>query len=537
MTDSNPSPQAAALERLATIAAAKPSDGALQLELGIAYLAAGRGADAEQAFRRAARLLRDSAQPRLGVAASLNAQGKRREAIGELRKLLHAIPSNADAWFNLGNFLRREREFDEAARAYRRVLALRADDEGACLNLSQTLIYSEHLAEAEAELRRFISTHGETPDLLCNLGQTLRYAKRLPEAEAALRRGAELSPSDIGIQFNLALTLSQAGDTESAERMLRAVPESALQYAEARAHLGEILLGTGRFAEGWREYRWRNVHVEREPGRWVKHDSASGPQSLDDLRGRHVIVKGEQGLGDVLFFLRFLSPVVDVASSVTLDLDPRLRRIIGERPPLRWTPPVGAATIEVLAGSLPTILCASEVAPPFPLTAEEAEVRCAREEIARLGPPPYIGLTWEAGTRLRDSKKPGAELHKRIEPEELAKALEGVKGTFVSLQRSPDAEDLERLRGSVNRSVADLGEINKDLPRLLGLLRALDEYVGVSNTNMHLLAGLGKTARVLIPVPPDWRWMRSGQESPWFAGFAVYRQAVDRSWNTKEYYR
>ncbi|MDP1683398.1 MAG: hypothetical protein Q8L39_16700 [Burkholderiales bacterium] len=42
---------------------------------------------------------------------------------------------------------------------------------------------------------------------------------------------------------------------------------------------------------------------------------------------------------------------------------------------------------------------------------------------------------------------------------------------------------------------------NDDLESILALPDVLGEYVGVSNANMHLMAGLGKTARVLISFP------------------------------------
>ena len=61
---------------------------------------------------------------------------------------------------------------------------------------------------------------------------------------------------------------------------------------------------------------------------------------------------------------------------------------------------------------------------------------------------------------------------------------------------------------------------------MLALLALLDDYVGVSNTNMHLRAGVNRTAKVLVPAPPEWRWMAEGKESPWFPGFTVYRQGV-----------
>jgi len=75
-------------------------------------------------------------------------------------------------------------------------------------------------------------------------------------------------------------------------------------------------------------------------------------------------------------------------------------------------------------------------------------------------------------------------------------------------------------------------KLNEDLEGMLALMSLLDEYIGVSNTNTHLRAATGKTARVLVPNPPDWRWMMNhGRTSPWFPGFAVYRQSLQGDWD------
>jgi hypothetical protein len=79
--------------------------------------------------------------------------------------------------------------------------------------------------------------------------------------------------------------------------------------------------------------------------------------------------------------------------------------------------------------------------------------------------------------------------------------------------------------------VHDLSRTNEDLPQVLAVLAALDDYVTVSNTNVHLRAALGRTARVLVPNPPEWRWMRAEGGSPWFPGFSVYRQPASRDWS------
>ena len=58
-------------------------------------------------------------------------------------------------------------------------------------------------------------------------------------------------------------------------------------------------------------------------------------------------------------------------------------------------------------------------------------------------------------------------------------------------------------------------------------MAALDDYVGVSSTNVHLRAGAG--AHVLVPFPYEWRWMARGA-SPWFPAMRVYRQEPGGSW-------
>jgi hypothetical protein len=72
--------------------------------------------------------------------------------------------------------------------------------------------------------------------------------------------------------------------------------------------------------------------------------------------------------------------------------------------------------------------------------------------------------------------------------------------------------------------------MTEDLNETLALLAQIDEHVAVIDTNMHLLAGLGRPARVLVPRPLDWRWMRDPGDSVWFPGFNVYREPASLDW-------
>jgi hypothetical protein len=79
--------------------------------------------------------------------------------------------------------------------------------------------------------------------------------------------------------------------------------------------------------------------------------------------------------------------------------------------------------------------------------------------------------------------------------------------------------------------VHDFSTINEDLEDALAVISSLDRHVGVSNTNMHLAAAAGRTADVLVPFPPEWRWGVESDTSAWFPGFRVHRQRRDGDWS------
>jgi hypothetical protein len=175
-----------------------------------------------------------------------------------------------------------------------------------------------------------------------------------------------------------------------------------------------------------------------------------------------------------------------------------------------------------------------EVPAALPLAVTEQAKHEARAKLAALGPPPYLAVTWRAGTDTARGREFGAEralLSKHVPPREFGAALRGWRGTTILLQRGPRPGDTAQFAAGFGAPFHDLSALGDDLPALLAVLSLVDEYAGVSNTNMHLLAGIGRAARVVVPYPPEWRWMRRDGRSAWFPDFPVYRQPVSRDWS------
>jgi hypothetical protein len=283
------------------------------------------------------------------------------------------------------------------------------------------------------------------------------------------------------------------------------------------------LLALGQFHEAWQQYRWR-LNAQ---GLATTLPDESAPRLAQDLAGERITLLGEQGIGDILFFLRFAQELARRGAALAFEGDPRLAPLLLRTGLFQ---PKLEPSRRAYVGDLPWLLEADDASrfPPLALVPDGSRVAQWRERLAKLGPAPYIALTWRAGTLTIGG--PVRLQLKEIAPEVLSKALAGVRGTFISVQRKPRPGEREALESALGAAVHDLSAANEDLDDILALMSVVDDYVGVSNANTHLRAAVGGSMRVLVPHPPEWRWMTSGDRSPWFPTATVIRQRPDGHW-------
>jgi hypothetical protein len=62
------------------------------------------------------------------------------------------------------------------------------------------------------------------------------------------------------------------------------------------------------------------------------------------------------------------------------------------------------------------------------------------------------------------------------------------------------------------------------------LTSALDRVVTVCSYVVHLGGALGADVRVLVPASPEWRYLRTGQEMPWYPTVRLFRQRTGEPW-------
>ncbi|MEK7989548.1 MAG: tetratricopeptide repeat protein [Thiotrichaceae bacterium] len=446
------------------------------------------------------------------------------------RQAIVLQPESLDTWGNLGNLLRLEERYEEAIDCYKIILKQEPKHIAALNNIGNTYSDLGEFKQAINVYEKILTIQPDLAEVYINLGVIYKESNELDKAKKCYKKALKLKPNIPEAQHNLNSVYISLGKLDKAlECCKKAI---ALNDKYAMGHLGKalVLLTLGRFgSETWLEYLWREERLNTQ-------EKLSPIAELPrDLTGKKVLVHQEQGLGDELFFLRFIALLKQRGARVLYrsgnKLTTVLRRIdlIDEVLP-QYINPLPQADYQVLVADLPLLLGiknANQLPKALKLKVLPEQVTLMQQHLAKLGKPPYIGITWRAGTQQIGRTK---KLFKQIEPSLLGKTLSNVKGTYVILQRNPKIQEIEQFSQALGQTAHDMSWYNDDLEGMLALLSLLDDYVGVSNTNMHLLAGLGQSARVLVPFPAEWRWLAQGQ-TPWFKDFSVYRQARDLSWD------
>ncbi len=536
--------------------------------LGAALRSVGRDAEAIKYYQKAIAIQPGYIDARVNLGNALRACGQENKAIACYRETLNQDPNCADAHsglalalsdsnahdeaakhhrmaaelepqspvfqVNLGYLLFEENDLIAAKKSFENAIAIDASYATAQFGLATVLQAMEEGVAAEQAARAGLALDKNEARGWNILGLALRVQRKDDAAEEAFQNAYKIDPTLSDAASNLAGICQTRGDFCRAEYFWNKAidqwsqsDEKGLAVEEARANRALLFLANGQFAEGWRDNRHRgSIRASQLP-----FEQESLP---DDLTGKKVFLKFDQGLGDEIFFLRFIQNLKVRNPEITYQSQTKIAsiiqrnisdiRVITDDQPIE----VGDFDHVVSIGDLPhlsNMVTEDDIPASISLSARPNVVAKFTEILKSFGPPPYVGITWRAGNKTRNF------LFKDVPQNALAGALSGIEGTFISLQRTPAPGEIDEFSTVLGHPVHDLTTLNDDLEGMLAVLQLLNEYVCVSNTNVHLRAGLGKLCRVLVPFPAEYRWMNRGEFSPWFPDTPVYRQSSDRSWD------
>ena len=289
----------------------------------------------------------------------------RREDAIEASKLateaLNHDEVNGFAWYLLAIARERLGDFKTSIQCYESTLKLLPDHAQVANDIGR-LAYRLEMKEVAVKLfQHFITAKPEVPDGPNNLACVLRDLGRYDEAIEILKPTIAKHPTNPLLWNTLGSVLSEKGDLETSivffDEALRLDPgfakarynrgntrvamggyDEALADCEAamaitvapdekammRLARSTILLCQGRVGEGWDDYEARLLPEFSG----VTHFMIEGPKWTPDtnLAGKHLLLMGEQGLGDEILFANIVPDLLEALGpegKLSISVEPR----------------------------------------------------------------------------------------------------------------------------------------------------------------------------------------------------------------------
>ncbi|MEO0318039.1 MAG: hypothetical protein RL404_1716 [Pseudomonadota bacterium] len=453
--------------------------------------------------------------------------------------LERSLGLNANAphtWYNLGKARFALARHESAIAAYAQALQMEPGYADAAIGKAIAEREAKLYDKAEQTLAAAIVHAPMEAGLHFHYGNVMRDLHAYEAAHDAYGATLALDPHYRDAWVNYATTCKDLDQTAEAldayDRALAIDPA----HAEANYNKSLVLLSNLHLDAGWKLYDKRltsEVSVQRfVGGQRVRvapdWDRRSVPASL--------LVMGEQGLGDQLFFASMLAELAAQVPGATVCVDPRLVPLLQRSyPALRF---IDGAQIDaqsfdaqIYLGSLGGLyrpdISSLERVPSAYLRADAQRSAALRKRIRRDGRL-TCGLSW-----VSRNEQLGAGKSLTLEALLPALAHDGID--FIDLQYGDHRAERDAFEAAHGIQIQHLDDVDctHDIDGLAALTDACDLVLTVSNTTAHLAGALGKPTIVMLPDAAArlWYWPADGLKSPWYPSACLFHKSGERGWD------
>ena len=517
--------QAQAIFEAVLVAVPKYFD-ALHLS-GIIAAQSGDYVRAHKWFLRALEVNPKSAQAHGNCGVALYELGQFPEALAHYDAAIRIAPDFAQAHCNRGNALRQLQKVNDAIASYNQAIALQPQYAAAFYNRGVALQEAEQLFAAIESYCQASALEPHNAQTHFNLGDAYHACMQLEPALSCYDKAITLVPSYADAYNNRGLVLRDLGRLDEAVISFSQAIAQDPRHADAHLNMGLTFLLNGDFQSGWELYEWRwkakgtNLAIPNfEQKMWMGHSS---------LENKTILIHGEQGLGDVLQFCRYLPQLKNRGAGVLLAVHHSLRALLetldgvdafinkGEAlPPFDFHCPLLSLPL-----ALQTDLDSIPKSPAY-LRADPNKVS---EWAMRLGvkTKPRIGVVWSSTSKFK------GDAQRSMTFSQFQQALPPSDLQYICLQKEIKESDAGSF--SERQDVAFFGDQLHDFSDTAALVDNLDLIISTCTSVPHLSGAMGKPTWVLLGHVPDWRWMLHRDDSPWYPSVKLYRQDASWQWD------
>lgn len=381
------------------------------------------------------------------------------------------------------------------------------------------------LPQAEIIYRSVLRDFPKRADAWVYLGMVLNDREHYHEALAAYEHALAIEPENASAWTNRGNTLgllSRHIDALASHKKALALSPS---FARGHTNLGVQLLRMGDMSAGWQEYDWR-----------LKTAIFSPPEcgipfwKNESLHGKHILIHGEQGLGDEIQTARYAIVLAKQQAQVTLTASPKLIPLLSRSLPgcevIPRGGPLPLADYQICGFSLVSKLGVGR-ASSYLVADPKLSAAWAADLLQFNGLK--VGICWTGNSENPMNRARSFSLRSFVE------LMPAENICLVSLQALHGQEELDAM-SKTHQIYRPLEAVNgntiKSLDEMAALVTNLDLVITCDSMTAHLAPALGTPTWLALSAGPDWRWGLQSHLSPWYEKSQLFRQKRLGDWDS-----
>ena len=262
------------------------------------------------------------------------------------------------------------------------------------------------------------------------------------------------------------------------------------------------------------------------------------------LKGKKLLINGEQGIGDTMMFSMLLNGLLKEADQIGLIVYDRLTDLYRRSFPAaviydnhnlkRKDINPSDWDLQVPIGSIPMLrynnFDSYKIITPF-LVVDHRSKKLLWEKYrptTTTTTTKLIGFSWKGGGNAKQKKTKSLRLEDFL-------PLFNIENTqWISLQYGDIQEEIQEFNKSNGLNIIHPSEVDplKNMDQWCSLVACCDQVVSAANTTIHGAGCLGIPTIVLLAKDPDWRWL-GDENAPcyWYPSVKIARQKTLGRWD------
>ena len=426
----------------------------------------------------------------------------------------------AKNFFEIGEKYFSEKNFEEADKNFNLSLKYIPDRVSTLINLGLCKIKLKKFDECLAIINKLYSLKDNSFDFM-NLqslyyGETSQFKKAIDVIESMLLK-KNISNQDLSNLYNYqGIAYSKLKQYHKSIKLQQKSIDANNSNYDALCNLGFNNLTIGNFQEGWKYYEYRLLRNNLNISKY--------PKDISELKNKKVLIRPEQGLGDIIQFSRFLPELLNYTNHIDVIIPRALENLFNYKN-LNFISHsahiLNYYDYEIFIGSLPYLLKKYEKFENEGIAINE-DIFNSKTALKSNINIFQIGLAWSGNPKFRYDHLRSLDLRKLQKLFSLRK----LNLKFFCLQKdlkNHDKDFLDKMK------VDYLGNLN--FYNLAKKIINFDLIISSDTSILHLASSLGIKTYGMISYVPDWRWMADGEHSNWYKSLKLYRQPKLFDWD------